>query len=252
MSDTSQGEQGFGQMDPSNTSSQFNAIEFLIQQTLGRTRTMIIVQVKKVKNAEGGEATDDVEAVGFVDVQPMVNMLDGNGNSTPHGIVNNMPYTRIQGGKNAVIMTPKVGDIGWAAIADRDISAVKKSKEVSNPGSLREFNLADGVYLGGILNGVPENFVQFTSDDKIKVKAKSDISVESDTKIVLKAPDIALDGNVSATDGTINVTSDISTTKKITSSDAIEGATVKQGNIILGTHRHTSTTPGNPTSQPIP
>lgn len=179
---------GNGQMDPSDTSSDFTALSFVIQQALARVRTMIVVQVKSVTN-DGG-----ISPAGFVSVQPLVNMLDGAGISTPHGTIYNLPYTRIQGGTNAIIIDPQIGDIGWAAIADRDISAVKASKSVSNPGSFRRFDLADGVYIGGILNGTPVQHIQFTS---------TGITVMSPTQIKISAPAILLDGAVTTT-GKVN------------------------------------------------
>lgn len=169
---------GTGQQDPTDTSSEFNRQTFLINQLLGRTRTMQLVKVLAVTNA--GEAAP----VGFVDVQVMVNQLDGAGNATPHGTIYSIPYTRLQGGANAIILDPAVGDIGWMAVADRDISSVKTNKAQANPGSLRRFDLADGVYLGGILNPTPVQYVAFTS-----------------TAIVLKTPSVICTGNLSAGNG---------------------------------------------------
>jgi hypothetical protein len=148
---------GYGQQDPSDSASDHNVLLFTIKQTLARTRTMTLVKIKAVTN------TGALAAVGFVDVQPIVKQLDGQSNSTPHGTIFNVPYTRIQGGKNAVIIDPEVDDIGWMAVADRDISAVKDAKAEANPGSMRKFDLADGVYLGGILNAQPEQYVRFHS-----------------------------------------------------------------------------------------
>lgn len=149
---------GNGQMQPSDANNKFNAMSFLINQILANVRTMVLVRVDAVtSNGELAEA-------GTVDATPIVNQLDGDGNATPHGTVYGLIYFRLQGGKNAVIIDPVVGDIGWAAIADRDISAAKVAKGVANPGSYRRFCLSDGVYIGGVLNGVPEQYVQFNAD----------------------------------------------------------------------------------------
>jgi hypothetical protein len=59
-------------------------------------------------------------------------------------------------------MDPVVGDIGYAVIADSDISSVKASKGAATPGSLRKFDLSDAIYVGGILNGTPQQYVEFT------------------------------------------------------------------------------------------
>lgn len=152
-------DEGYGQLAPTDLTSDFNRQSFLINQILARVRTMVLV---KVVTATGEGA---VAAPGTVSVQPLVNMTDGQGNSTPHGTINNIPVFRVQGGGNAIILDPAVGDIGWMAVADRDISAVKAtSGEVSNPGSLRKFDLADGVYIGGFFGDAPTQYIQFNSD----------------------------------------------------------------------------------------
>ena len=81
-----------------------------------------LVQVVAVTN-DGG-----VEPVGFVDVHPMVAQVDGKGQPTPHGVIYGLPYIRVQGGSNAVILDPQVGDIGLAVFCAQDISKVKATK----------------------------------------------------------------------------------------------------------------------------
>ena len=148
---------GYGQMGPLDTASDFNVDALTIKRFLTTFRTAAVVQVISCTNS------GDLAAVGFVDVQPMVNMLDGLGNAMPHGTVYNIPYFRVQGGTNAVIIDPEVGDIGLAIFADRDISAVKVNRAVSNPGSFRRADMADGLYFGGFLNAVPTQYFRFCS-----------------------------------------------------------------------------------------
>ena len=99
----------------------------LIRTRMLRMRTSLPVRVESVTN-DGG-----VSPIGRVSIRPLVQQVDGEGNATDHGIINNVPYFRIQGGANAVIMDPEVGDIGMALFADRDISAVKASGQSSPP-----------------------------------------------------------------------------------------------------------------------
>jgi hypothetical protein len=105
-----------------------------------------------------------VQAVGAdgltVDVQPMVAQIDGEGNATPHGVIHNVPVLRVQGGTNGIIVDPVAGDIGMAVIANRDISSVKANRAPSNPGSRRQFDWADAIYIPGILNLTPMQFVR--------------------------------------------------------------------------------------------
>lgn len=145
-----------GTQGPESRASGFNAVEFVITQLLNKRNYTTLVQVMAVRSA------GEVAPVGFVDVQIMLNQIDAAGNSLPHGIVNNVPYFRLQGGTNAVIIDPQVGDIGMATFADRDISSVKATRAISNPGSKRRADIADGLYSGGFLNAAPTQYVRFT------------------------------------------------------------------------------------------
>ncbi|NKI68967.1 oxidoreductase [Collimonas pratensis] len=174
----------YGQQDVTANTSEYNALTFLVSQILAGKNTATLVQIKAVTNSGG------VSPVGFVDVLPLVNQLDGNNNATPHGVVHNLPYFRLQGGTDAVIIDPKIGDIGVAVFADRDISAVCTAKAAANPGSLRRNDMADGMYFGGMLNGVPVQYIQF---------AASGINIVSPTKITLTAPLVEIDASTSFT-----------------------------------------------------
>jgi hypothetical protein len=150
---------GQGQMDLSGDTSDFNKISFIIQQSLALVAGSTLVQVVKcTKN-------DEVGAIGFVDVQPLVNMLDGAGVAQKHGVIYNLPYARVQGGRNAVICDPCKDDIGVAVFADRDISSVKKNQAISNPGTRRRNNMSDGIYLFTVLSKLaPQQWVRFIQD----------------------------------------------------------------------------------------
>ena len=145
-----------GQQGLNSDTSDYNAIEFQIEQAFGRISTMRLVKIMGVQNNGG------LSPVGLVSVKPMVNIVNGLlGDSQQHGTIYNVPYVRIQGGKNAIIIDPVVGDIGFVVCADRDSSAVKSTKNFANPGSSRRFSLSDGIYVGGVLNDTPEQYIQF-------------------------------------------------------------------------------------------
>ncbi|WP_258956167.1 Gp138 family membrane-puncturing spike protein [Achromobacter aegrifaciens] len=180
---------------------------FVIGQALARLSTSTVVRVVAVTNAGG------LAPVGFVDVQPLVNQLDGAGNAVPHGVLHHLPYFRLQGGTDAVILDPKVGDLGIAVFASRDISAVKASKAQANPGSWRSYDMADGLYVGGLLNGTPVQYVQFTagginvvSPSKVTVQAPN-IELNAATQCALNSPVIVLNGTVQQGAGTYGGTS---------------------------------------------
>lgn len=154
----------FGWFDPNDAGGDFNVQAFVVRQLLSSVHTASIVQIQAVKDINGNPVSTpgNLAPVGLVDMLIIVNMIDSQGNPTVHSAISNVPYLRIQGGLNAIICDPQVGDIGIALFAERDISSVKKTQQLSNPGSWRRFDYADGLYLGGILNKTPNQYVQFT------------------------------------------------------------------------------------------
>lgn len=198
-----------GYQDPKDTGSDHSAYSFLINSIVNRLATTALVRVVAVTNTGG------VAPVGTVDVIPMVHQVDGDGNPTPHGTIHALPYIRLQGGTDAVILDPKVGDIGLALFCSRDISSVKRIKAPTTPGSNRKFDWADGIYLGGVLNGTPVQYVQFSA---------AGINVTSPTKVTITAPNVEIDAT------TLTVNAAIQATGLLTSN----------GHDISSTHRHTA------------
>ncbi len=139
------------------TFGKFNNIGFAILYFLSQMQTATLVRVEACSNAGG------LSPVGTVDITPLVNQLDGQGNPIPHVTIFNVPYLRMQGGTNAVILDPVAGDIGLAVFASRDVSKIKATKAQGNPGSLRQYDFSDALYVGGMLNGVPTQYVRFSS-----------------------------------------------------------------------------------------
>ncbi|HEV2540188.1 MAG TPA: Gp138 family membrane-puncturing spike protein [Frateuria sp.] len=203
--------------------------EFVIRRMLGRVRTATLVKVLAVSNAGG------VEPVGTMDVQPLVNQTDGEGNVTPLPVLYGLPYMRIQGGTNAVILDPQIGDIGVAVFADRDLSAVIATKAQGVPGSLRRHSLSDGLYLGGMLNGTPQQYVQFTT---------SGITVLSPQTVTIQAPNVKVQGNLEVT-GTTQLDQAVTANSTITASGEVKG-----NGIALSTHKHSGVSTGGGTSGP--
>jgi len=217
-----------GQVKPSDTYGMFNNISFLVRQAMAKMQTATLVQIMACTN------DGDLSPVGFVDVQPLVNQIDGANppNSTPHATVYGLPYLRMQGGTNAVVMDPQVGDIGLAVFASRDISKVKSTKAQANPGSYRSYDFADGIYVGGLLNGTPVQYVLF---------ADAGITVVSPTAITLQAPTINIEGDLNVTEGNVTIAGTMAATGDVTAAG-----------ISVQTHTHTSEAVGSPTSPPIP
>lgn len=171
----------------------FNAISFVTRNLMNSMCTATLVKVLAVTNS------GDLSPVGFVDLQPMVNLIDGAGIAVKHFPVYKCPYFRLQGGANAIVLDPQVGDIGIAIFADRDISSATANKDVANPGSFRRFDWADALYLGGVLNGAPTQYVQFNA---------AGITVHSPMQVIVSAPDV----QVNATTAEVNASTSATVT----------------------------------------
>jgi len=161
-----------------------NAINFNIDQKLLGLQTSMPVIVQAV--------TPNTLFAGTVDVFPMLQQVGNDGSLWDYSTLYSLPYTRMQGGTNAVIIDPVIGDIGIAIFASRDITTIKSTRKKGKPGSYRSYDLSDGMYIGGILNATPTRFIQF-----------SDIGITITPNTTL-----TINGNVSVT-GTITATGDI-------------------------------------------
>ena len=197
--------------------SAHNATAALVRSMLSRLWTVTVVQVKAVTN-DGG-----VEPVGFVDVQPLVNQVDGEGNVVAHGTISHCPYQRVQGGQNAVIIDPKVGDIGIAVFASRDISSVVATKAQANPGLGGMFNANDALYIGGILNGAVTQYVQF-SDDGITIHSPTQVKLEG-PKVDIECATLVVNATTSATITTPTFT--------VNGDTVLDGDTAVSGNTTM-------------------
>ena len=129
--------------------------EFIINTLINRSvNTAILCQVINVIP----QSENSLDIV-YVDIKPLVTQLTASGETIEHSTINNVPVIRWQGGGNSIIINPIIGDIGLAIIASNDISGVKSSKKQSPPTSLRKFDYADSIYLGGLLNAIPTNYI---------------------------------------------------------------------------------------------
>ena len=227
MTDTSNtgNDIGYGQQTPTESWDQFNAISFICRQMMARMDTMKLVRVEAVT---AGAGDGDVKVAGTVDVLPLVSQIDGASNVTPHGTVYGIPWFRLQGGTNAVICDPVVGDIGMVVAADRDTSSVRASRKPSPPGSFRRFKISDGIYIGGALNLAPTQYLIFT-DTGWRIVDKNGNSIAA-TEDGLTLTDKT--GNVISTASTgINLTPNTGLPVTVNGNLVVKGAIQTNGSI---------------------
>ena len=154
-----------------------------------------------VKSIIGNAHTSAIVSVLSIDsqnmmcsIKPLTMLIDAQNNAYERGVINDVPFYRLQGGINAIICDPQVGDIGLAVFCERDISMVKRNKVQSPPSSKRQYDLNDAVYIGGFLNNSPQQYIQFT-ETGINIKTLGDVNING---MVIKK-----DGTIVTKDGVI-------------------------------------------------
>ncbi len=152
-----------------------------------------------------------------------------------------------------------------ACFASRDISKVKNTKQQANPDSYRQYSFADALYLGGMLNAVPAQFVRFStagiqihSPTQVKIDAP-DVLIECQTmevnasaSMTVTTPTFTVNGHSvlhGAVDQTGGAGVTISGAVAAASSVAVSGALTGQGTNVH-THTHSGVMPGGGNTGP--
>jgi hypothetical protein len=195
-----------GQANPFSDASEYNTLDFIIARALDDMQTVSIGEVKAVNT---GAQT--------VDVQILVNLVTGANTPVEHQVIAGRPYFRLQGGGNAIICDPEVGDIGVVVFASRDLTGVIAAKGAANPSSNRRFSWSDGVYFGGALNGTPTQYIQFLA-------AGGGINIVSPGTVAIQAPATTISGTANvAGDTTLQATLAVAGTSTLTGAVSAPG-----------------------------
>ena len=165
-----------GQMFPEDYANDYAVTAFLIRQALAEIETCTPVQISAVHSGSGSPP-----AGGTVDVQLLLNLLDGNGNSQKQGIVYGLPYMRIGSGQWAIVADPVAGDFGFIVSASRDISNVTKTPGQANPGSFRHHSFSDGFFVPcGFSSAAPAGTIWLKSDGSLQLTTQDGVVIKSD------------------------------------------------------------------------
>ena len=194
-----------GQSNPFADASDYNALSFIIARALDDVQTVSVVSVQAVNTANQ-----------TVDVLVLVNLVTGASISVPHGVISGRPYFRLQGGTSGIIVDPVVGDVGVMVFGSRDLTAVIAAKGPANPGSGRRFSWSDGIYLGGILNTAPVQYIKLASGG---------VTVLSPTAVTLQSPANTVQGPLTVT-GSLAVQGTTSLAANLTGTTATFSGTV--------------------------
>lgn len=211
-------QQYFGTASRMSDKTAFEQYSFLILQAMLKMETSTPVRVQSVQ-------TSGVAPVGTVTVQVLVGQLTGDNQTRPGVEIPNVPYFRLQGGANAVIIDPKPGDIGMCSFASRDISSVKAARQSAPPGSLRHHDFSDGMYFGGFLNSAPTQYIHFT---------ESGIVIHSPYAATVNAPLAVVNSDEIEMNGNVTISGNLSVDGSMTNNGKNVGATHTHGGVQTG------------------
>jgi hypothetical protein len=205
-------QQYFGTASRMSDKTAFEQYSFLILQAMLKMETSTPVRVLSVQSS-------GVAPVGSVTVRVLVDQLTGDNKTRPGVEIPNVPYFRLQGGANAVIIDPKPGDIGMCSFASRDISSVKSARQSAPPGSLRHHDFSDGMYFGGFLNAAPTQYIHFT---------ESGIVIHSPYAAMVNAPLAIVNSDEIEMNGNVTIAGNL----------VVDGSMTNNGKDVGSTHTH--------------
>jgi hypothetical protein len=216
---------------------------FTILKLLRGVHTATLVQVNAVR-ADAGPR-------GVVDVTPLVEDTTTAGVLIPQTPIYNVPYFRYQGGSSAVVLDPVVGDIGLAIFAEADITTVKATLGAAAAATTRNHSTADALYLGGMLNGAPTQWVKFLAGAAgIDISTPGALTLEGQTITLTAGATMTL-----AAPGGLTINADVTLNGTMSGTVAGAGAYQFAGTIVApdavingvtqSTHVHTDPQGGN-------
>lgn len=164
-------------LDADQRLDSYQSLLFLINSVVNNVNTAELVKVIAVD-----------EAKKEIDVIPIVAKPDSEGQRIEPAPIYGIKYIEWQYGTNAIIATPVVNDIGLLVVCTKDISSIDSGLV----GSYRRYNLADGIYFGGLcgFNATPTQFIKFDENG---------IEVTSPTALTVNAPIMTVNAETSAT-----------------------------------------------------
>lgn len=167
----------FGSVD--STQDDLSLIEFIARQVVNGMATNAPAKVVAVHDTDSGTR---------VDVQIMVNQIDGAGTGIPHGIIHDLPVQTLRAGACEIRIKPRVGDKGLVSFCHSDISGVKATGDNANPGSRRRFDWSDGIYCGSVhASGAATTFIEIDADDKVAITGPA-VNITVTDKVGITGP----------------------------------------------------------------
>lgn len=192
-------------LSPEAQTDDYNSIRYIIESVIdSEVKTIDLVRVTGIN--------DD----GTINVIPVVQTVSAGNEPIPVININHIRYIRWQAGTNAIKMIPEVGDVGLFCICKKDIS----NAENGLVGSFRQWNVQDGIYLGGIfnLNQQPTTYVEINGDINI---TGANVNINAETANI-KASAINLGDGATQGVARIGDSVDLSTGKIVSGSSVVK------------------------------
>lgn len=172
-------------LDADQRLDSYQSLMFLINSVVNNVNTAELVKVIAVD-----------EAKKEIDVIPIVAKPDSEGQRIEPAPIYGIKYIEWQYGTNAIIATPVVNDIGLLVVCTKDVSSI----ESGLVGSYRRYNLADGIYFGGLcgFNQTPTQFIKF-DENGIEITSPTAIAVNAPQATVTTTGDTTITAGGNAT-----------------------------------------------------
>ena len=187
-------------VDPLVNTSEAEKLHFVLQGYLANKYFIELVQVSAVNET------------GTVDVTPLITPVSLADNATVNtSRIYDIPVFQLQRANSAIVMTPVVGDIGIIAVCDKDISLIKANRKPTEAQTARTHSRADAIYLGGVLNSAPTQYIKF-EDNTISIKTEGTLNISAGSVNITAKTNIEGDTTI---DGNLIVTQNISAANDI-------------------------------------
>lgn len=163
-----------------------------LDSLIGTLRTTFTKLMQGVAGMLPAEVVSFDRTKNRVSVQPLISMVDTNGNQIPRAKISSLPVFHVGGGGYILNFNLLPGDLGWIIANDRDISLFLQNYKKSMPNTFRVKDFADSVFLPHPMSGYT-----ISPDDATATVLQSldgTVKIALDTgKLTIKAPTVDIE-----------------------------------------------------------
>lgn len=205
------------------------------QQGLHSLTDAVRLAIHKSMQGMNGMMPCQVKAVSIgsnrVTVQPLISVLDNEGNQTGRDTIASVPIHQLSSGGFIVKMPVAVGDLGWIKACDRDISLFLQTLKAAPPNTDRMHSFSDCVfYPDCMFSGVSVGSnagkltLQNLAGTVFVALSNTEVTIKSTTKVTIDTPLTEITGQLIAGTNTAG-----------NQTASFNGNITTTGNVIAGT-----------------